>query len=71
MKDVNLSLKIEEINLVLTSLGSLPFIQVHELIGKIQGQATAQLTANNGNTGGNGTSAANGGVHTSMQLENN
>jgi hypothetical protein len=43
MKEINVSLKIEEINLVLSSLGNLPFIQVHELIGKIQGQASAQL----------------------------
>ena len=44
MQEVNLSLKIEEINLLLTALGNLPFIQVHELINKIQSQATSQLT---------------------------
>jgi hypothetical protein len=43
MKEINLTLNIEEINLVLSSLGNLPFIQVHELIGKIQSQASAQL----------------------------
>lgn len=43
MKDITLTFKVEEVNLVLTALGNLPFIQVHELIGKIQGQATAQL----------------------------
>lgn len=45
MKEIKLELKIEEINQVLTALGNLPFIQVHELIGKIQAQATGQLTA--------------------------
>lgn len=43
MKEINLSLKVEDVNLVLTALGNLPFIQVHELIGKIQSQASAQL----------------------------
>jgi hypothetical protein len=45
MKDINLTLKVEDVNLVLTALGNLPFIQVHELIAKIQAQATAQLQA--------------------------
>jgi len=43
MKEINLSLKIEDVNLLLTALGNLPFIQVHELITKIQSQATPQL----------------------------
>ena len=54
MKEINLSLKVEEINLVLTALGNLPFIQVHELIGKIQGQATAQLAPPAANGNGDG-----------------
>ena len=45
MKEMTLKLTIEEVNQVLTALGSLPFIQVHELIGKIQAQASAQLKA--------------------------
>ena len=50
MKEIILQLKVEEINLILTSLGNLPFIQVHELIGKIQTQASEQLLpATNGN----------------------
>ena len=49
MKEVNLSLKIEEINLVLTALGNLPFIQVNEIIAKIQTQATPQLTLETNN----------------------
>lgn len=51
MKEINLLLKVEEVNLVLSALGNLPFIQVHELIGKIQTQATPQLAAGlNGET---------------------
>jgi len=45
MREIKLQLSIEEINQVLTALGNLPFIQVHELIGKIQAQASEQLTA--------------------------
>ena len=47
-REVNLSCKVEEINLILSSLSNLPFIQVHELIAKIQTQATAQLAPANG-----------------------
>ncbi len=48
MKEINLSFKLEEVNLILTALGNLPFIQVNELIAKIQTQATLQLTNSNG-----------------------
>lgn len=48
MKEINLSFKLEEVNLILTALGNLPFIQVNELIVKIQTQATTQLTNGNG-----------------------
>jgi hypothetical protein len=44
MKEINLSFRLEEVNLILTALGNLPFIQVNELIAKIQTQATPQLT---------------------------
>lgn len=40
---INLTLSIEEINLILESLGQLPFVRVHQLIAVIQQQATAQL----------------------------
>lgn len=43
MKEVNLKLTIEETNAVLNSLGNLPFVQVHQLIAKIQTQAGQQL----------------------------
>ncbi len=51
MKEITLTVKVEEINLILSALGNLPFIQVHELFAKIQTQATEQLAANNGNLG--------------------
>ncbi len=43
MKEINLKLKVEDVNLLLSALGNLPFIQVHELIGRIQSIATEQL----------------------------
>ena len=46
MKDKNtikLDLTIEEANLILESLGLLPFVKVHQLIAKIQQQAESQL----------------------------
>lgn len=43
-QDINLQLSAEEINLLLESLGSMPFVKVYALIGKIQQQAAGQLT---------------------------
>lgn len=43
MKEVNLTLTINELNLVLEALGNQPYIRVYELIGKLQDQARAQL----------------------------
>ncbi len=43
MEEIKLQLTIEETNLILESLGQLPFKTVHGLIGKIQQQASAQL----------------------------
>ena len=43
MKTIKLELSVEETNLILESLGQLPFKQVFGLIGKIQNQASAQL----------------------------
>ena len=50
MNEIKLTVKIEEVNLILSALGNLPFIQVHELFAKIQTQATEQLASNNGNS---------------------
>jgi hypothetical protein len=40
-----LQLSLEEVNLILKSLGGLPFRDVYDLIGKINEQATRQLNA--------------------------
>jgi hypothetical protein len=43
MEDLTLQLTIDETNLILESLGHLPFVRVYTLIGKIQEQAGQQL----------------------------
>lgn len=43
MKEITLKLTIDEANLVLESLGNMPFAKVHVLIEKIQNQAEKQL----------------------------
>ncbi len=43
METINLKLTVEETNKVLQSLGSLPYLQVHQLIHKLQYQAGEQL----------------------------
>jgi hypothetical protein len=45
MKEITLQITIDEANLILEALGSLPFIKVYALIGKIQGQAGQQIGA--------------------------
>ena len=48
MKNLQLELTLEETNLILESLGQLPFVKVHQLITKIQQQAQGQLNQENG-----------------------
>lgn len=48
MKELNLGLNVNEINVVLNALSNLPYTQVHALIVKIQEQARAQLGQGNG-----------------------
>ena len=43
MKELNIKLTINELNLILESLGNLPYIRVYELINQIQNQAKEQL----------------------------
>lgn len=43
IQEMSLSITLEETNKILAALGHLPYIQVHELIHKIQRQAQAQL----------------------------
>jgi hypothetical protein len=68
MKEINLSFRIEEINLILTALGNLPFIQVNELIAKIQAQATPQLTNVSNGAGTNNQNKINTGTEHHQDL---
>jgi hypothetical protein len=43
MTTIKLELEVEETNLILEALGNLPFVQVFQLIGRIQAQAQAQV----------------------------
>ncbi|MEM7368864.1 MAG: hypothetical protein AAF587_09685 [Bacteroidota bacterium] len=43
MEKIKLELTIDEANVILEALGSMPFVKVYELIGKIQSQASEQL----------------------------
>jgi hypothetical protein len=40
---IELRLSLDDVNLILESLGALPFARVYGLIGRIQEQARAQL----------------------------
>ncbi|WP_020536760.1 hypothetical protein [Lewinella cohaerens] len=42
-KTLKLELTVEEVNLILSALGKLPFEQVFSLVNKIQQQAAEQL----------------------------
>lgn len=46
MKDFQLTLNLNEVNLIIKSLGNLPFNQVSDLINKIHAQAQQQLVSN-------------------------
>ncbi len=53
MTQVKLDLTLDETNLVLEALGNLPFVQVHQLIGKIHEQASSQVMPDNNKESGN------------------
>ncbi len=42
-KPIQIDLTLSEVNQILEGLGQLPYIQVYQLIGKVQQQAQAQL----------------------------
>ena len=46
MKDFELTLNINEVNLIIKALGNMPFNQVSDLITKIHAQAQKQLVSN-------------------------
>lgn len=43
MQELTLSLKLEEVNQILSALGQMPYSEVFPLIQKIQAQATPQV----------------------------
>ena len=45
MKDIQLTLTLEEVNSILNALGTQPYAQVQPLIAKIQTQGSTQLRA--------------------------
>lgn len=49
---IELSLTPEELQLILLALGQMPYVRVHELIGRIQSQVGPQLLAAAGTGGG-------------------
>lgn len=48
MHKIDLSLDINEANLIIQSLSDRPFREVYELLGKIHAQSNAQLPKSNG-----------------------
>lgn len=48
MQELTFQLTVEEANLILDALGEQPFIKVHQLISKIQEQASRQLQSQSG-----------------------
>lgn len=45
MNKLNIQLTIDELNVIIESLGGQPYVRVYDLIGNIQQQATEQLSA--------------------------
>ena len=45
MKDIQLTLSLEEVNTLLNALGNQPFAQVQRLITKMQAQGSTQVQA--------------------------
>jgi hypothetical protein len=48
---IKLELTLDDVNMILESLGALPFARVYATIGKIQEQARAQLPASEDEAG--------------------
>jgi hypothetical protein len=45
MQEINLKLAIEDVNMILEGVGTLPFARVYALVGRIQEQAAQQIRA--------------------------
>lgn len=63
MRELTLTVTIDEANLILEGLGDMPFVKVYALIGKIQQQAQARAQANGRNQIGPFPPAAEGESH--------
>ena len=46
--DIKLNLTVDEVNIILNALSSRPYVEVAELIGKIQTEGEKQLTESEG-----------------------
>ncbi len=57
---IKLELDIDDINLILESLGALPFARVYGVIGRIQEQARAQLEPASAGANGADRSSSHG-----------
>ena len=55
MKEINLKVTVDEVNLLLEGLGNLPFVKVYALIGKIQEQSSQQINPENQSNEANST----------------
>ncbi len=48
MREITLTLTVDEVNLILEGIGLLPFVKVYALVAKVQKQAQEQLAAGPG-----------------------
>ena len=49
MKEINFNVTIDEANLILRSIGLMPFAEVYQLVAKLQQQAGQQVERDTGN----------------------
>lgn len=49
MKEINFTVTVDEANLILRGIGHLPFVEVYQLVAKLQQQAGRQLERESGN----------------------
>ena len=54
MQEITLKLAIDDVNMILEGVGTLPFARVYALVGKIQEQAARQLDASRPSQAGEG-----------------
>lgn len=54
MKNVKFEVTLDEAKKIFEALGKMPFVDVYELIGKLNDQANVSLTNGSGKSGDNG-----------------